>query len=520
MRGSWLWIASLICAPAYADIVADAAAAVELTIYREPGSVTRELSLEEESNGIAMVTETRTVEVPAGTSVIQFRGVADAIVPQTAVLQGLPGVVVEANFDYNLLTPGTLIANSLGRPVRLIRTYEKTGEVTQRRGILRSGPDGVVLDFDGEIEALDCSGLHERMVFDDVPASLTDTPTLSMTIRTPQAGRHQVQLSYLALGFDWSADYVARIHPDGRRLDLSGWVTLVNRHNTRFAEAQTHVVAGRLARVEDATEPAQIDLPEQHDRCWPIGEFKLIEQLQAQGRAYPVMLQMPAPMRAMKMEEIVVTGSFIAQARELGDYKLYSLPVPTTVAPRQMKQVRLLERNDVSFERIYTYRIDEENLDEDPRQHRPQVLLRLTNERKNGLGLPLPGGSISVLQGDERSRYTFAGEQILQDTPVGLPADVEYARALDVWITPRVVAEQEIESRDGNKFRATVEVQIGNDKTTPIVLEIRHLTSGENVRVVSQSRRHSLKGRDFLWSLRLQPGQREVLRYTLEKTQE
>jgi hypothetical protein len=515
MRGSLLLMVLLTCAPAYADIVSDAPEGVELTVYREQGSITSEMSLDGESNGIAMVTETRTVEVPAGTSVIRFRGVADAIVPQTALLQGLPGVVVEANFDYNLLTPGTLIANSLGRPVRLIRTYEKTGEVTERRGVLRSGPEGVVLDFDGEIEALSCSGLDERLVFDDVPASLTDTPTLSLTVRTTQAGRYPVQLSYLALGFDWSADYVARIHPDGRRLDLSGWITLVNRHDTRFAEAQTHVVAGHLARVEDATQPPQMQLPQQLDRCWPIGEFRLVQVLAQQGLTYGIGSRMPSPMSDDNMQEVAISASFVAQASELGDYKLYTLPVRTTVAPRQMKQVRLLERNDVRFERIYSYRIDEETLNEESRQLRPQVVLRLQNERKNGLGLPLPGGTMSVMQGDDRSRYTFAGEQTLKDTPVGLPADIEYARAMDVWITPRVVDEEEIESAAEDKFRTTLEVQIGNDKPTPIVLEVRHPARG-NVRVVSQSKRHSLRGGDFLWSLRLRPGQREVLRYTLE----
>jgi hypothetical protein len=518
MRGGLLLIVLLACAPAYADVVSDAAEAVELTVYREQGSITSQMSLDGESNGIAMVTETRTVDVPAGTSVIRFRGVADAIVPQTALLQGLPGVVVEANFDYNLLTPGTLIANSLGRPVRLIRTYEKTGEVTERRGILRSGPDGVVLDFDGQSEALACSGHNERLVFDDVPASLADTPTLAMTVRTTQAGRYPVQLSYLALGFDWSADYVARIHPDGRRLDLSGWITLVNRHNTRFAEAQTHVVAGHLARVEDGTQPPQVQLPKQLDRCWPIGEFRLLKKWVQREADYGVAM-MRSPTFDRDLQEVVVTGSLMAQARELGDYKLYTLPVPTTVAPRQMKQVRLLERNDVGFERIYTYRVDEDTLDEGTRQHRPQVLLRLQNERKNGLGLPLPGGTMSVMQGDERSRYTFAGQQTLKDTPVGLPADIEYARAMDVWITPRVIDEEEIESAAADRFRATLEVQIGNDKPTPIVLEVRHPASG-NVRVLSQSKRHSREGGDFLWSLRLRPGQREVLRYTLEKTQE
>ena len=69
-----------------------------------------------------MVSETRTVDVPAGISTIVFRGVADAIVPQTAAIEGLPAALLESNFDYDLLTPGAVIAKSHGERVQLVRT--------------------------------------------------------------------------------------------------------------------------------------------------------------------------------------------------------------------------------------------------------------------------------------------------------------------------------------------------------------------------------------------------------------
>ena len=80
-----------------------------------------------------------------------------------------------------------------------------------RDAILRTGPDGIVLDVDGTTEALNCSGLQRKAGLPRVPAGLADEPRLSMTVRAATAGKYTVQLSYLALGIDWSADYVARI---------------------------------------------------------------------------------------------------------------------------------------------------------------------------------------------------------------------------------------------------------------------------------------------------------------------
>src|SRR3546814_18230215 len=62
-----------------------------------------------------------------------------------------------------------------------------------------------------------------------------------------------VTLSYLARGFDWSADYVATLGADGSTLDLGAWVTLANGNGTGFPQASTTVVAGRLNKIGRAS---------------------------------------------------------------------------------------------------------------------------------------------------------------------------------------------------------------------------------------------------------------------------
>ncbi|HEY7642313.1 MAG TPA: hypothetical protein VH814_21445, partial [Steroidobacteraceae bacterium] len=181
----------LLPALAVADIVSPAPDSVRVTIYRDPNTDTVTAYDEEEDSGfdytdapgLVMVSETRTIDLPVGTSTVIFRGVADAIVPQTAAIEGLRAAILESNFDYDLLTPGAVIAKSHGEHVRLVRTDPATGRTTEREAIIRTGPEGVVLDVDGKTEALGCSGLNEKLIFPRVPPGLADEPRLSMIVR-------------------------------------------------------------------------------------------------------------------------------------------------------------------------------------------------------------------------------------------------------------------------------------------------------------------------------------------------
>lgn len=514
-----------------ADVVSPAPDAVRVTIYRSPQDDVIPYADEEHydfeyaaASGLVMVSETRTVEIPAGTSVIEFRGVADAIVPQTAALEGLPATLLESNFDYDLLTPGAVIAKSHGERVQVVRTDQATGRTTVREAILRTGPYGVVLDVDGKTEALNCSGLDEKLVFQRLPPGLADQPRLSMTINAATAGKHTVQLSYLALGIDWSADYVARIDPDDRTLSLSGWLTLVNRAGTTFANTPAEVVAGNLARDEEETQPpGPTRLPE-GSSCWPIGWFGTYSR-ENMDRAFkranmPSVRGLVQTASFSDISEVAVTGSRMAQMRELGDYKLYAVPEPTTIAARQSKQVQFLSEKRVPFTRIYSFRAIEDAImdDTDFVPRRAAVLLRLQNKQSEGLGKPLPAGVVSVMETGGGGTL-LAGQDKIDDIPVGLPVELELGLAMDVWIEPRVAEEQTIVLSDHNEERFNVEVRLGNDKPVPITLEYRQPSDGEGFRIVRESRAHTLKDGDIRWTFRLRPGSRAVLRYTMQRSQ-
>src|SRR5579871_5180340 len=119
------------------DVVSAGPDKVAVTIYRDGPVATAGLAASD--NGLALITETRIVDVPAGRSRVLFEGVADGIVPQSAAIEGLPAGVVERNFDYDLLDPASMLARSVGETVSLRRVDAKTGRVSEERAIVRSG---------------------------------------------------------------------------------------------------------------------------------------------------------------------------------------------------------------------------------------------------------------------------------------------------------------------------------------------------------------------------------------------
>src|SRR5688500_6638244 len=160
--------------------------------------------------GFAMITETRTVTLPPGQSTIRFEGVAEGMVAVSAIVTGLPGGTIEKNRNADLLSPAALVDGTLGNRVTITRTNPATGEAVSEDAVVRTRADGgLVLQTGAGFEAVRCAGLPETLGFVHVPAGLSAQPVFSVDTRDPAGGTYTVELTYLAWGFDWQANYVA-----------------------------------------------------------------------------------------------------------------------------------------------------------------------------------------------------------------------------------------------------------------------------------------------------------------------
>ena len=515
------WRASLLAlllpfGGAWADAVSPAPDAVAVTIYHDDGLSTADLLHPDDTisdQGLALIRETRQVDLPAGPSEIRFRGVASTMVPQTVTIDGLPAGTLERNFDYDLLSPGSLLAKSIGETVHLVRTDHKTGKRTDVPAIVRTGPDGAMLEIDGKLEALGCSGLPERLVFDKTPDGLTDTPTLTVRTDAPAAGRYTVTLTYIATGLNWSADYVAHVH--GRVLDLSGWLTLANFGSTGFGRVPVAAVAGRLNTTGDDT-PVHAQSAALEAQCWPT-DIDWATHRRVQNAFRDLQLAMPAPpppaMMASPIETVVVTGEKKAEQRQLGDYKIYDLPEPTDMPAHETKQVLFLDQRDVPFERLYRYRVS----DESPDGPNPATLvLRLTNKAEAGLGQPLPAGNVAVTEPGPGGAPIFIGQQAVHDTPVGLPVEIENGAVYSVTVRQTLADEKKTGSGDSQRVQRSFDFEIANDRSETVSFELwQDLYNGE-ARIVSEEAPHAVDRGAAIWRIELKPGERRQMRIAVD----
>jgi hypothetical protein len=497
-------------------VVSPRADSIALTIYRDD---------------LALITETRTVSLPASPVTLVLDGVVETLLPQSAVIADAARPLAESNFDFNRLTPKSLLEHSIGETVTITRTNPATGSVTRMPATILAVGEGVVLQLAGGHEALYCSGLPERLELTRVPDELLAKPKLSVKLAAGDAGERTVTVSYLAHGFAWSSDYAAHLNERSDRMQLSGWATLTNSTSTAFEQAQVQVVAGKLnilAAEEggSAAEPvyangneSNVDARDRIVRDAAQTEVALLRRCFATPLPQP-----PTPrieymlrkgggdelLRSVAFEEVAVAGSRIVR-EELGDYQLYRLPWLTDLGARQTKQVLFLDKPAVRVERFYGFRLA--SFTEPPAEDVsiPNLIVRFENTERAGLGEPLPSGTVRVFE-PYGGRDLFAGEAEIGDKAVGLPLELTIGRALNVSL--EVTTEWD---DAGERTIVMTEHKIVNNKSVPIELEVRHAVESHftNVKVDNSSKPMRKKYGDLAWRFTVPPGTEQVLAYRL-----
>ncbi|WP_374527456.1 DUF4139 domain-containing protein [Novosphingobium sp.] len=451
-------VTALTAAPSLAgDVAASAPRDVSVTIYRAPYRNGGTIQLNY-LGGFAVITETRVVSLPAGESELRFEGVVDGIIPESAIVSGLPGGVIEKNRNAALLSPSALARATVGKSLTLKRTDRKTGKTRLVPATLVSaGPDGVVFKTAEGEEALRCSGNPETFSYSRSGSGLYATPTLSVKTRAKKPITTTVTLTYIAEGFDWSANYTAHINPDGKTMDIGGWMTLANGNTVSLSNARTQIVAGGLNREyvnRYVGNEAQVVA-----KCWPM------------QRTHQIPLKPDRPYQLVSpymgedyesYEDVVVTAQRSAEKgmippppapmmmapppppppppppEQLGDLKLYRVPQRTTVAAQQMKQSRLVEQKGVPFDRIYTQTFSAQGYGDRPQTWQAIALVRTKNDKEHKLGLPLPAGSFVVEQ-DHWGRTMLVGQPSLSDTAEGEKIELVLGDAPDITATRRTL---------------------------------------------------------------------------------
>ncbi|MEM6682053.1 MAG: DUF4139 domain-containing protein [Pseudomonadota bacterium] len=388
------------------------------------------------NDGLALVRDSRFVNVKASRGTLAFEGVSTKIMPQTAALSGNM-YVVEQNFDFDLLSPQALLNKAVGQEVLLYRT-EDDGDLEVRDAVVLANNGGAaVLKVGNQIEVIQ-NDFPGRIVFKNIPPNLRAEPTLSMQYADAKPGDQKIELAYLTKGIGWSADYVGDLSADEKTLDLTGLITLTNKTGVAYVDAKTQLIAGDVNRV----------------RVQKRQRSNLAMQFAASSRAENV------------------------KPEAVGEYHMYTLPQPTTIADKQTKQVTFMSVNAVPVTKTYAYYSTFFRTQNDPQN--VSVSLEFDNNKANNLGMPLPKGVVRIYGMDQSGSAQFIGEDAISHTSEGNAIDLTMGKAFDVTVQSKKAADALVSKTRIREIRdITMEYTVKNAKDTAVSVELKQYV-GEN----------------------------------------
>ena len=394
------------------------------------------------NSNLALVDDTRQLDIAKGRQRLEFKDVSSAIRPETVSLVADGLTVVEQNFDYDLLTPNKMMEKAVGHDVKIVRTNPGSGAETTETATVLAANQGVVLKIGDHVEVLRDDGVPTRVIFDKVPDNLRAQPTLSVTVDAANAGPRLARLSYLTTGLAWRADYVAIFDEKAAKLDLQGWITLTNQSGTPFVDARTQLVSGDVSQGDDDGDPNY-------------------------------------------MANVVHAGSEqdTGPGQALGDVHIYSLPERTTIAQNETKQVGFLDAAGVTAHKVYQFSLGGFASAENPAS--AAVVVDFANSTAGGLGAGLPAGAIRVYERDLAGDPKFVGENQIAHTPQGSELAVKIGDAFDVTVQPTLVSDERVTR---TRSRYTMSYVVHNARPEPVTVELRQGGLwGRDTKVVSET---------------------------------
>ena len=409
------------------------------------------------NDNLALVQDTRTLDLIGGRQTIEFKNVSAQIRPETVSLTASGVNIIEQNFDYDLLSPSKMMEKAVGHVVTIVHVNPANGAETREQAEVLADNDGVVLKIGNRIEVLRDDGLPTRVIFDKVPDNLRASPTLSIQVQASPAGSRTGSLSYLTPGLGWKADYVALYDEAASSIDVQGWVTLTNTSGTTYDNAETLLVAGS---------PNVLDAGGDNQR-------------------YP------------RRPTMTQAGTETGGRARLGDYYLYPLAQRTTIANQQTKQVSFLDVRSAPASHGYEYRLNWMQTTDDPQS--AQSIYKFSSSAKGGLGDQLPAGVVRFYLRDKTGAPQFIGENQIGNTPMGSTLSMATGDAFDVKVKSTVDKRQ----RDGLlRWKTSMHYFLTNALPAPVTVALiqEGLWGDTNITAESQ-KSHRVSADETQWDV-------------------
>jgi len=461
MKKLLLFMLLLCCAAAGQEKAADNSNQPALTIYNQNFFVAREYV---------------PLDLRPGVNHAEFAGIASHLEPDSVILRDPAGrslQVLEQNYRNDPISQELLLSFYEGKTIEfLVQPNQIIKGKVVRSGYIPSTyyaqnyqqPSFTqpIIEVDGVLRF----GLPGQPLFPVLSGDSILKPTLSWLLQTNDPGKFDAEISYVASGMSWQADYnlVVSDNPKGKTdlLDMVGWITMRNQSGKTFGNASIKLMAGDVNKIQGDT---------------------------VANRVYAAKAAMDEAAAAPAVRE-----------KAFDEFHLYSLARPTTLHDQETKQVEFVRSTGIHAQRLYVYDgakvaqygyYNVEQIRQDQSygtQSNPKVWVmeEFKNAEVNHLGIALPKGKLRFYRRDTDGHLEFVGENVIDHTPKDETIRIFTGNSFDV-VGERKRTNYRVDSAH-NWMDESFEIRVRNHKKEAVTVRVvEHLYRWTNWKLSEQS---------------------------------
>ena len=347
---------------------------------------TKDLSLTIYNNNLAMVNETRDINIKNNKKQeLIYEGIASSVIFESIIPTfSKQTTLYSQNYKYDILSLNKLLQKNINKIVKYkVQTAQfkykiKSAKLLSTNPIMLKNDKYIISNIDAK-----------DIVFDKIPEDLLTIPSLVWEIKSKK-GKQDIKLNYLTRGISWKSDYILNLDDKN---SLSAWISIVNNSGAVYKNANIYCIAGDVKTVNKSNN--------------------------YNTRAYS------------KMSLDSVASAKVSQ-KEFAGYHLYKIPFKQTLNNKQKKQIRFMNKKDINIKEyasitnnIYTYRF--KNINNIKFNHK----IDIQNKLSNNMGIPLPKGIIRVYKNDNEISH-FIGQDNLKHTAINEKISLNIGKYFDI----------------------------------------------------------------------------------------
>ena len=289
-----------------------------------------------------------------------------------------------------------------------------------------------ILEQEDQVELIDTT----------FPAGRNDA--LQWNIQSRMAGKIPVEIRYFTSGITWSADYVGIANEDETKLNVTGYVRVINNSGEKYDNAQTRLVVGTINLVEKiaelATRPAL--QPGEWRKLDPESRSRVQKQFHDFAKNGEDAMDINGVVMHKRDGKAEAPTKVVKQG--LSEYFLFAIEGREDIEDKQPKRLVAMKVAEVPLECMYKLS-DRDGGQAFTKFYRFKNLKLLDEKGKEkklpameNLGLsPLPDGMVRLFSEYKSKDLAYVGGTTTKYVPIGDRVEVNVGRDQDITIQRR-----------------------------------------------------------------------------------